>query len=243
LTRIKFPSNPFNNDRMEPLEIEFKLGAPVMLSYPWIMLDSLVAHAVLEQHFPDVLASLDGRVVVDLSELPMPLEKHRFTSNGKEDFLYRGSCSRFSPSKTATVNIRKRLCEPDTRYLASTRKVDIVRGPFKAYGMKMITIAAPSCKFWCVGARRPLEELLAGVSGLGKKRAAGCGRIIGVSIVEAEQDASMLHPDHGVNRPVPVSLAKQLDLPGASESIAMLAYKPPYWNKSKHALCRVPDGF
>ena len=121
--------------------------------------------------------------------------------------------------------------------------MDIVRGPFKAYDMKMITVAAPSCKFWCVGAKTALECLLAGVIGLGKKRAAGCGRITNISVTSTGSDHSIVHPALGVNRPIPVAATKTMVLPGSSENIALLAYKPPYWSKGDHVLCRVPDGF
>jgi len=237
---IKFPSNPFNSEAFEPLEVRFELGAPVMLSYPWIMFDALVAHAVLEQHFPDVLTSLDSRVVVDLSEMPLPLEKYTFGSN---DFIYHASCSRFDVKGTATANIRKRICESDTSRIENLKKVDIVRGPLKAYDMRMITITAPTCTFYCKGDKDALASLLAGVTGLGKKRAAGFGRVMNVTVAMMDADTSIVHPTFGVNRPVPVPLAEQLGLPGASGNVALLAYKPPYWDKSSHALCRVPDGF
>jgi len=179
-------------------------------------------------------------VVVDLSRMPLPLEKHELGSN---DFFYHASCSRFDVKATATANIRKRLCESDTSHVSGLKKIDIVRGQLKAYDMRMVTIIAPQCMFYCNGSKSALESLLANTTGLGKKRAAGFGRVIDVTVSRAGSDFSILHPVHGVNRPVPVAMAEKLALPRAAENVALLAYKPPYWDKSSHTLCRVPDGF
>ena len=251
---VKFPSNPFKSDDFEPLEITFSLGAPVMLSYPWIMFDAMVAHAVLEQQFPEILATLDSRVVADLSAMPLPLEKHEFLSLRQNpgfpnemvagiDFFYHASCSRFDVKATGTANIRKRICESDASHVTGLKKVDIVRGKLKAYDMRMVTITAPSCSFFCKGNKDAIVSLLEGITGLGKKRAAGFGRITGVFVSTTGSDTSIVHPGFGVNRPIPVTATKDLDLPGMADNVALLAYKPPYWDKSTHALCRVPDGF
>lgn len=227
---------------MNPLKITVRLGSPVMLSYPWIMLDSLLMHLALERDHPGLLASLDPRNPVDL-DVPLPLAMVRVGGA----YLYKGSCSRFSEGvKASTMQVRKHVSPDDVEYLASPpKRLDIVRGAFKAYDMRMTTINARECTWHAVGDRDGVARLLENLDGLGKKRAIGYGRVLGVSVERCQEDWSIVHPIHGLNRPVPVSMAPSIPgVAGATTGeVANLAYRPPYWAKELHVPCHVPAGF
>lgn len=222
---------------MIPVQVTIRLGTPVMLSYPWIMLDSLLMHLALELDHPDLLASLDPRQPVPLDEVTLPVAK-----NGE---MFKVSCSRFSEHVQAAANIRKKIEPGDAKYLATPPKnIDIQRGAFKAYDMRMVTINASTCTFHAIGDVAGLERLLQNLDGLGKKRAAGFGRVLSVTVEPCGEDHHLVHPVHGLNRPVPVEVGERV--PGIerlSPGVATLAYKPPYWSKEGHVPCYIPGGF
>jgi len=226
---------------MKPMRVTIRLGSPVMLSYPWIALDSLIMHLALERDHAGLLEKLDPRKPV---ELPVEIPVGRLAVNG--DYIYKASISRFSRAKTATTQIRKKVAAEDAAYLSTRRsKIDVVRGAFKAYDMRMVVMNARECEFHAVGDIKAVARLMENLDGLGKKRAVGYGRVLSVSVDELERDHSILHPEHGLNRPVPVHMAR--GVPGLGEvggrDVALLAYRPPYWCKANHVLCLVPDGF
>lgn len=225
-----------------PLEVRVDLASPVILSYPWIMLDSLLAHLVLEQQYPELLQSLPPRDPVDLTAVFLPLLREDFVLGGKPTYLYHASCSRFGPAKTGIAHLRKKIAEDSLRFLNTRkRQIDVVRGPFKAYDMSQVSVSAKTCVFYCVGQETAIRTLLEGLQSLGKKRAAGYGRVINTQVLTITTDCSFVHPEFGLNRPLPVAFAEGRAIAGTTT--ALLAYKPPYWGKQMVALCYTPSGF
>jgi len=226
----------------EPLEIIFFLGSPVLLSYPWILFDGLIAHIYAEMILEEVWDQLPLRFPLDFTnELPMPIKKTGFLNqNNQLDFIYHASISRFSlPNANTTQHLHKHFSSEYIEHIHTPKhKYDGVRGDFKQYDMTMIYNYSPECRFWCCGNKTKLEEILPKIICLGKKRAIGCGKIMSYSINVLNEDWSLKHPEYGINRPIPVELNAD---PSLSKGI--IAHKPPYWSKANHTLCVIPGGF
>ncbi len=227
-----------------PFEVRIALGSPVILSYPWIMFDSLLAHLVLERDHPDLLQILPCRDPVDIGDIFLPLAKVDFELDGRKTYLYRASCSRFMPTSLGVAHLRKKIAESNFQYLSTKkRQIDVVRGPFKAYDMTLISLNARECIFYGVGDIYKVQRLLDNLNGLGKKRAAGYGRVTRVNVEQISGDLSFYHPSWGYNRPFPI---KYQAIPAGGHephAQAILTYKPPYWSKNMATLCYAPDGF
>lgn len=112
------------------------------------------------------------------------------------------------------------------------------RGPYRAWRGGFGVVAAPAVRFWCVGDRAGLEELLALLPALGPRRAAGFGEAIRVSVEPAAEDWSLVGPDGQPARPLPVE-----DWPGGAERgwrREWCACRPPYWAAANACWCWMP---
>lgn len=221
-----------------PVEITINLASSPVLSYPWIMLDGLVMHLFIDSYAPGLFDGISTRDPVDVSSIPLPLKKIERDTG----FIYRCSCSRFNGRQNTIRCFRKRVRAGDLDYLQTRKnRIDTVRGPFKAYNMRMVEYVATRCTFHANGDVDTLRSLLANLHGLGKKRAAGRGRVLSTTVKETSDDFSIVHPVHGLNRPLPLSLARSLGFPG--ENVMMLVNFPPYWNKQAMEPSMPPGGF
>jgi len=64
---------------LSPLEVAFHLRTPIALGYPWIFLDSLLAHVKLREALGERYYSLPTKVLArdELAELDLPLKAWR----------------------------------------------------------------------------------------------------------------------------------------------------------------------
>jgi len=225
----------------EPLEIHLRLGSPVMLTYPWINFDGLIAHLLAMEILGDLFSLLPSRTILtSMESLPIPLKKLYHN----EEFIYHGSISRFSKQTISKDTIYKRIAPSDDRYLDSKkRKFYITKGDFKYYSITFIQNNSPDCFFYCNGDLEKLSFLLERLDFLGKKRAIGKGKVLSFSINSLDKDHSFFHPKFNINRPIPIEFTEMLDLPhNFNSQVAVLAYKIPYWNKKNHKVCLAPGG-
>lgn len=215
-----------------PLEITFNLGSPVMITYPWLMLDGILAVVIAESVLGSVFNELPRRVPIDFVDaLPIPLLKESFDN----DFYYHASVSRFQLPSTGSRRFIKHPAFEFAKYIEHPqKKYRINGGEFKPCDKTLICNYSPWVKFWAMGDELLIRDYCNQLIGLGKKVGSGNGRILKVEVKRIEQDFSLYHPEFGRNRPIP---SKDTTLPRA-----YLTHKPPYW-KETHTLCAVPDGF
>lgn len=217
------------NEPFIPLQIRMKLGSPVMLTHPYVAFDGLIAHLQLESWLGDLWDALPKRLPLAL-RYELPLQKYAFS----EGFFYHASVSHFPTMTVSTVNLRKKTALDDLSRVNSAKgQIDMTRGDLKLYDMRFPQINAPEVFFYCVGQKTALQELLTHCTNLGKKHHVGFGKIVHTSIVELATDRSIF--DEGFMRPVPVAA-----MPGRLDPKAVLAYRPPYWEKARQTLCYVP---
>jgi len=228
----------------EPLEIKFDLASPVVLTYPWICIDGYVAYATgLDILGQDTWALFQDKNPRDIWDaLPVPIAR----IGGKDgSFFYKCSVGRFSdPGAISSRQYNKMFCsEGIASNIATKRSYMIVGGQFKLRCIRYPVNYSSSITFWCNGDKTWLGMYCKGLLAFGARTAAGNGRIEKYTITSIPRDFSILHPVHGVNRPVPVPAAIELGLPDAGTRIASLSCKPPNWSKANHVLCRIPEGF
>jgi len=225
----------------KPFSITFHMTTPICLGHPYIHLDGLLAHLILrEQTGLDyyVLPSkqpLTRQDFYKMNRLPqklMPL--------GKLGPVYRASVSQFTPNPLHTTHtlytatFYKRFHEPlaaDQNFKHKT--IDTGRGRFRGWMLRLPYFSAETVTFYAYGDLQETLRLLSYAAGLGKKIAAGFGAFKSVSVQELEEDRSIVWKGHAM-RPIPLAMCRE-----ATEKM-LLAFKPPYWNKTNVRPCAAP---
>jgi len=112
-------------------------------------------------------------------------------------------------------------------------KVDAGSGRYKAYRMPLAIRLYPELKWYAVGDKKIVEQLLSGVNGIGKKQSQGFGLIKAWQAEECAEDYSEYGPG-GLMRAV-------YDLKDGIKGIRR-AYgvRPPYWRRENQDLVWVP---
>lgn len=109
-------------------------------------------------------------------------------------------------------------------------------GPFRRWRQALLLVATPRVRFWFDGDRLAVENLLAGLTHLGARRAVGFGRIADIIVRPCQEDYTVVGPDGAAARPVPVEEAPA----GMRGPLAWTAYTPPYWDPQRRSLCYLP---
>jgi hypothetical protein len=227
---------------MESLVVTVELGSPLAL--PWarraypLTLDAVVV----------ALAAIrDGR---RLPPIPYDPERDPYAPGraggriplavaGEKRPVYRASAAALPRGVAAwgRAGWAKRCDKDLLRCWCGGKPPDDARGPYRAWRGSFDAVAAPAVRFWCVGDRAGLEELLAFLPALGPRRAVGFGEVIHAS-VEPAADWSLVGPDGQPARPLPVE-----DWPDGAERgwrMEWCACRPPYWAAANMAWCWMP---
>jgi len=147
--------------------------------------------------------------------------------------VFHASVAWFDCQEASTTTIYKRFCESQAHLLVTDRrKIDVSRGLYRAYAMRMPYVPARTATFYVRGNLTETLRLLSFLPGLGKKVAYGYGMYQSVSVEETDGDYSLVK-DGLAMRPLPATMFH-------SSELMMLAYKPPYWDKRNVAPCLPP---
>lgn len=110
-----------------------------------------------------------------------------------------------------------------------TKKVDIQRGKFKAYHIKMYYRHATYVEWYCIGAKEEIKELLKFCTNIGKNGGDGWGSVKNWEVEEWEHDWSVRGPENKLMRAVPIK-----------EGGVMYGVRPSYWNPRHIFNCKMP---
>ena len=212
-----------------PLRITFYLISPVCLAYPWIHFDGLLGHLKARAMMGEDYYTLPSKEPLPL-DLDLPLRASK-TVNDK--FVYHASVSIFDSNLLSTATIYKRFYDSSIAESLKKTKIDLGRGLFKNYMMRMPYLPAKTCTFYACGDLDEIKSLISNLAGLGKKVDIGFGGIRSFEIAELNQDFSLVMNGKAM-RPIPIELCKFV-----SEKM-MMAYKGPYWDKRNVVLCAPP---
>jgi CRISPR type IV-associated protein Csf3 len=120
-----------------------------------------------------------------------------------------------------------------TEYLSETqRRVDISRGKFKAYHIKMYYRTATYIDWYCVGWPDQIMDLLRFCTHLGKNTGDGWGAVLRWEVTEWPEDWSIRGPQNKLMRAVPL----QQDRNGF-----LYGLRPSYWNPRHQFICKMPE--
>jgi len=212
----------------QSFKVIFEMTSPILLGHPFIHFDGLILHLLYRDLLSDDYYCLPSKNPIDFSQyVRAPLKR-------TED-IYHASVSFFDTDRKFATTIYKRFCTEYLEFL-NTKKQRIVRGSgfYRDYMMRMIYIPAKTVYFFVNGNKTEISRLLKSVICLGKKTAYGYGRVKSIRVEDADRDYSMIK-DGKAMRPIPMRMLRD------AEVKAMLAYKPPYWDKRNVELCAFPD--
>lgn len=129
---------------------------------------------------------------------------------------------------------RARLSEMRDRTEAT--RIDTAAGRLKGYQMPVFYLLASEIRWWCVGDAGRIQELLARVDCLGKKRSQGWGVVRAWKVEPADVDWSEAR-DGVVTRGLPEARAKEL---GADGEVGHYGRRPAYWDPRHQELQVLP---
>jgi|GEM_PF-981465 len=211
-----------------PVQVEFELDTPLMMGYPWIFGDALLARQLLQDILGDRFYDLPAKIpVIPPGIVHLPLKK--------TGMIYHASASILDTDEKHTTTIYKRFHEaPD---LKSTTRIRTNSGPFRSHMLTLPYSASRMVKFNYFGDLGEIKRLLSPIRGLGKKRGQGGGEVARVRFRELSRDESIIR-DGVAMRSIP---AKMLD---SFEDIRviLMAYTFPSWDPENVTLCVAPGG-
>jgi len=217
--------------KFKPLKIKFNLSSPVCLTYPFIHFDAILSHLLARKEMGDKHRARPSKrlgkdtVLVGEKKL-MPLKQ----SSG----VYHGSVSFFSKADPKTTTIYKRFSDKHLD-VKRVRKKKIHRnsGVFRDYMIKLVYLPCEYVVFYACGDKKKINNLLEGLTGLGKKTAAGFGLIRDFNVNKIKDDYSVVK-NNTSSRAIPVVLCEN------PVDVVNLAWRAPYWAKEMVAPCVPP---
>lgn len=221
-----------------PLKVTAKLiDGRINSSNGLLMLDSILYHAWFIKHAPHVLegrgdTKYDGNIGLPLRQLP---GNRWFASKGIYEEVEQG---------IEFINKRPDFFGADKADFLDAEKGIICQtaGKYRAYRIPNIirTIKDGVIIFYAVGHRKEVEEMLNLIPSVGKKYAAGFGKVREWIVEEIDNDYTLWHPDHGLMRPIEVGSDEAVGLDLKNYPILPYCTKPPYWKAKNRRLCYVP---
>ncbi|MDE1971303.1 MAG: hypothetical protein KGI50_07055 [Patescibacteria group bacterium] len=209
------------------VKASFELMGNIVLGFPYMCIDSLLAHLEFRRKLGDDYRLLSSKFVTkDIPSLPI-----RRTGD-----VYHCSVSMF-PNETlqSMQTFYKRFAE---NCLGSANgRIDRGRGFFKDYVLRTPFTCTDRLDFYASLTTDAdwLRELLVGLLGLGKDINIGFGWIKSFKVQEIEEDRGLIDPKDSVAmRPIPISMLKEY------ADVERLNYKAPYWDPDTVAKCAVP---
>lgn len=213
---------------MIPLHIVAELSSPLYLSGGWLALDALLASQIALRRG---LVALDAESCVPI-EIPVQREP------GGRFHL----CSVAFPDVAVHElqhTHRRPVIEEAQRFGdARLKRIDIATGANKAYRIPRPVQHCERIEWWCVGAADVIEDLLATVSHLGKRRAVGLGRVERWTVQECVPwgDGFPVVRDGNALRPLPA------DWPGLVDpQLSYMTLSYPHWDHAREELCACPE--
>ena len=233
---------------MVPLRVRAHLASGIACAAPWgIALDGLLAAMVWEP-IKAATATAPGYVrAMDASEPPdLDLPLARCTPAGAP-WHWAATCA-WAEGHGEIVDVRYWSGRVDQRELevaasALPKVVSARQGRYRAHRMPLLVTPTASVTWTCVGERKTITDLLAGVGHIGKKRAAGEGRVLSFDVQDAPEldlfAAAHLHPDASLGRPTPPACLAGRP-PTRHGGAAAAGIRPPYVHRARQHQLLLP---
>ena len=234
-----------------PLRVTAHLEAGVAHAAPWgIALDGLLAGSLHQQAKGALLEAggshqpLAEREHVD--DLELPLSR---CAQG-DDWHWACTCAWPVDGHQDRPDVRYWLGATDPRDLeeiaeAMPGRLDISQGRYRQHYMPLLTTITSAVTWDAVGDPDAIGDLVQDIWAIGKKRAAGQGRVLRWEVHPTGRDpwaAGHLHPDGAVGRPTPRTClpAKILD-ENRHGGIGWAGLRAPYHHRSRQRELVLPQ--
>jgi len=221
-----------------PLQLTIELGSGVALGHPWINGEGVIQRlAILDAYGREW-----DRLVAEADEDgPVDVREDDAVENGLAytDGIAHASVSQFDTDRTVETTLYSSYDEVRAHTVGGSRprsKIPIGGGTFKSQMITIVYRPARRCTFYFRGDRDRIEHLLeTHLADLGKKTAAGFGKVIDWDLRELDTDYSLVHPTSGVAmRPIPATMLDECD------DRQTLTWRPPYWYQEWAVECAPP---
>ena len=229
---------------MQPLQVTAHLESGIAHSAPWgIALDGLLASVIHHDAKATLLAGgghhepLAGRE--DVEDLDLPLAR---CTPSDEPWHWAATCAWPSDHDGERPDVRYWLGALDHRAVEQVvqempRVLELQRGRYRQHHMPLLVTVTRTVVWRCVGDLEGVRDLLGGVWAIGKKRAAGQGRVLRWEVEPATVpawEAGHLHPDGTLGRPCPRSCVPEpLWADGVHGGYGRAGIRPPYAHPSR----------
>ena len=222
----------------EPLKITAYLRDGRLISADGIvMFDSILYHAWFCKYAPEVIRgetgeSYDGHIGLPLRHLDdnrYAASRGVYTETGRHIEYYNKYPDFFRAGKGHNLDMDSGQISSGVGAYRNYRNPVVVR-----------TISGGKISFWCMGSKDKIIDLLDHIPAVGKKPSMGWGVIDRWTVEDAPDDYSLMHPAHGLMRPVPVDSAEAVQIDASKYPIMLYGVHPPYWKRDNARLCYVP---
>lgn len=144
----------------------------------------------------------------------------------------------FDQKQPMYIDSWKKRFEPKYARLAdfgkARRRIDTSSGQYRSFNMPLQAHVIQAGWFYFIGGGMTVKRLLdKWIWAIGKKPSEGFGVIDHLEVSMWD----LIPRDILAARPVPIEIAREIDLPGVEQ---YCAWRPPYWDRKNHARCMVP---
>lgn len=235
-----------------PLRVTAHLEAGLAHAHDWgIALDGLLASAV-HHHAKAQLLHAGGehtplRHQGDPVDLDLPLAR---CEHSAPDWHWAATCSYPVDGHDIPTQVVRWSARHDHRVTTALtgrlpRTVEDQRGRYRSHWMPLMVTLTSAVTFDAVGDLEQIRELLTPIAAIGKKRAAGHGRVLRWHVERTDRipfDAGHLHPDDTLGRPAPISCVQDLCPPGHDDAArrGSAGLRPPYAHPSRSRELALP---
>lgn len=219
---------------MEPLIVRAHLATGIAHTGPWgIALDGILAAQIWANH----KATAPYRRAMDSPDPPpdldLPLARCEV---GAPLWHWAATCS-YPEDHADQIDVRIWTARVDHRDLEQLTvglpaTVSSRQGRYRAHRMPLLVTPTPSVSWRAIGDPAAIHDLLAGITSIGKKRAAGEGHVLGWDVIPAPDldlvAAAHTHLDHSLGRPCPPACRALLGPDITDGGIGYAGLRPPY---------------
>jgi hypothetical protein len=222
----------------EPLQITAILRTAV-ISDPWLPLDGLLLYQQTREALGSPEASFSGasRLARPKGGAMMGGKLPITTVHGRE-WYYRCSWADWGPNVEGRDYWNKRYDNDLSDYVNFGERrgtVNNLAGPYKAYHQPVFYRSALWVRWYCMGARVEIEQLLSTLTHVGKKPAQGWGRVVKWEVIPVAEDWSIMRGNK-LMRGIPARDAPK-DLTG---NITLYGVRPSYWDRRNQIMLMMP---
>jgi len=211
-----------------PFQIEYRLATPLIMGYPWIFGDGLLARQLMIEILGDEFYNLPAKT-------PLPIWKYLRLPCQQTGDIYHASASILDTDEKHTTIFYKRFHEaPD---LKTKTRIRMNSGQMRNFMLKFPYSASQTVKFNFMGNEKEIARLMGSIRHIGKKHAAGGGEIASMKVQRLQKDESIIK-DGVAMRSIPTKMLKSF----GDIHCMLMAYRPPHWANENVTLCVAPGG-